>query len=134
MSDSKGASKGSADAFEHFRIGKKIPFEDCRTGDFINFSRQSGSGHAVVFCHYCDKDGNETDVYSSDVIGFYYISSQTGGIGYRIGIWKRKETVKFKPKFPVDSRIFRDKYLFCGRLFNPLDWNVGKDVKIPNRY
>ncbi|MDO9573853.1 MAG: hypothetical protein Q7I94_02570, partial [Candidatus Contubernalis sp.] len=65
-------------AVEKYGIGKRINrLEDVQPGDFIDFDRENGGGHAVVFINWIrEADGR--------IIGFKYWSSQgsTGGINY----------------------------------------------------
>ncbi len=65
-------------AVEKYGIGKRINrLEDVQAGDFIDFDRENGGGHAVVFINWIrEADGR--------IIGFKYWSSQgsTGGINY----------------------------------------------------
>ncbi|UNC90649.1 hypothetical protein [Candidatus Contubernalis alkaliaceticus] len=65
-------------AVEKYGIGKRITnLEDVQPGDFIDFDRENGGGHAVVFINWIkESDGR--------IIGLRYWSSQgsTGGINY----------------------------------------------------
>lgn len=67
-----------AEALEKYGLGKRITnLEELRQGDFMDFSRENNTGHAVVFMNWI-KEGNK-------IIGFKYWSSQqsTNGIGYK---------------------------------------------------
>lgn len=65
-------------AVEKYGIGKRINrLEDVKPGDFIDFDRENGGGHAVVFINWI-KEAN------GRIIGLRYWSSQgsTGGINF----------------------------------------------------
>ena len=64
-------------AMENLGIGRKIPFEQARPGDFVQFWRGK-SGHSAVFLNWVVEDGKK--------IGFQYRSTQksTDGIGNKI--------------------------------------------------
>lgn len=61
---------------ESYGLGYKIEdFEDMKAGDFLDYSRSTGSGHSVIFIDWVrDDDGK--------IIGFKYFSSNSGGVGY----------------------------------------------------
>ena len=64
-------------AIEKYGLGKRITdLSDAKAGDFIDFSRTNGTGHAVVLINWIKRDGK--------IIGLRYWSSQesTGGIAY----------------------------------------------------
>lgn len=69
------SSYNLAAAVEKYGIGRRIThFEDAKRGDFMDFSRTNGTGHAVVFLNWVyDRNGTIT--------GFDYWSSQGSGIG-----------------------------------------------------
>ena len=59
-----------------YGLGKKIDnLEDARAGDFLDFSRNNGTGHSVIFINWV-KDG------SGKITGFKYFSSNSRGVGY----------------------------------------------------
>ena len=64
-------------AVESLGIGRAVELADAKPGDFVQFWRQSGSGHSVVFLERVREDGV--------LVGFRYRSSQksTDGIGDR---------------------------------------------------
>ncbi|MEC8380895.1 MAG: hypothetical protein VXZ96_11265 [Myxococcota bacterium] len=69
---------GPADAVDNYGIGSLVSqWSDIRAGDFIQFWRNSGSGHNAIFIDW------EYDINDS-IIGFIYWSTQgsTDGIGY----------------------------------------------------
>ncbi len=84
--DGKINSYGTADAVSSFGMGTHVDFKDLTPGGVINLNRTK-TGHAVVFLAFLDKNCKETAVYSDDVIGFKYYSSQgsstNGGFDYR---------------------------------------------------
>ncbi|MCC5912441.1 MAG: hypothetical protein JJT76_18645 [Clostridiaceae bacterium] len=64
-------------AVEKYGVGKSIDrLQDARPGDFIDISRENGTGHTMVFLDWV-KEGNK-------IIGLKYWSSQqsTNGINY----------------------------------------------------
>lgn len=64
-------------AIEKYGLGRRITsFSSAKTGDFIDFSRSNGTGHAAVLIDWIKRDG--------EIIGLRYWSSQesTGGISY----------------------------------------------------
>ncbi len=69
-------SRGTGHTLERFGIGKQIAFSEAKAGDFINFNRTSGTGHAVVFLGYIDAAGKILNEYSTKVVGFRYFSAQ----------------------------------------------------------
>ena len=70
---------GPAEAVENYGIGEEVTdWSDIQPGDFVQFWRNSGSGHNTIFIDW------ETD-NQGEIIGVYYWSTQgsTDGIGYR---------------------------------------------------
>ncbi len=65
-------------AVQNLGIGREVPIEDARPGDFVQFWRASGSGHSVVLLRLIRRDGK--------LISIEYRSSQgsTNGIGNRV--------------------------------------------------
>jgi len=70
--------KQCALAAANLGIGREVPLEEARSGDFIQFWRASGTGHSVVLLRPIRRDGR--------LVGLEYRSSQgsTNGIGNRI--------------------------------------------------
>ncbi|MGH4052513.1 MAG: Ig-like domain-containing protein [Clostridium sp.] len=67
-----------AAAIEKYGLGTRITnLEEVRTGDFIDFSRTTGSGHTAVFINWIRDNNN--------IIGFKYWSTNvsTNGINYK---------------------------------------------------
>jgi len=62
---------------ESLGLGRAVPHEEARAGDFVQFWRHSGSGHQAVFVNWIYRGG--------EVVGLTYWSTQgsTRGIGYR---------------------------------------------------
>lgn len=75
-------------AIEKYGLGNRIyNLENLRPGDFMDFSRENNTGHAVIFINWIRKEGQ--------IIGFKYWSSQgsTNGISYK------EEYFNIKDKF-----------------------------------
>jgi hypothetical protein len=59
-----------------YGLGKKIDkLEDARPGDFLDFSRNNGSGHSVIFVNWVKDD-------TGKITGFKYFSSNSSGVGF----------------------------------------------------
>jgi len=78
-----GATDQSAEvqcglALEKLGVGKRVPADEARPGDFLQFWRTNKSGHSVVFLGWVTEGGRR--------LGFKYRSSQgsTKGIGDRV--------------------------------------------------
>jgi hypothetical protein len=70
-------SNNCAAAVEKYGLGRRITnFEEAEAGDFIDFSRENGTGHAAIFLNWIRENGQ--------IVGFEYWSSQpsTKGINY----------------------------------------------------
>ena len=82
-------------AVENLGIGRGVPLEDARPGDFVQLWRASGSGHSVVFLKWVEEDGAK--------VGFRYRSSQksTDGVGDR--------TEYFTDAAGLNGRVLRDE-------------------------
>ncbi|MBM4032397.1 MAG: hypothetical protein FJ291_11495 [Planctomycetes bacterium] len=65
-------------AAENLGIGRELPLDEARPGDFIQFWRAGGTGHSVVLLRPIRREGK--------LVGLEYRSSQasTNGIGNRI--------------------------------------------------
>lgn len=121
---------GSADALRHFGMGENIPFTDLLPGSFINLNRTTGTGHAVLFIAFIDKEGIEYDTWNSDVIGFLYFSSQggysegNGGLDYRYAIFSEygSPEMPYKRDTNVIYREDDQRYLNTGMAFHPDLW------------
>lgn len=71
------AQNNLALAIERYGLGQRITnLSAAKAGDFIDFSRTNGTGHAAVLINWIRQDG--------EIIGLRYWSSQesTGGIAY----------------------------------------------------
>lgn len=63
-------------AVEKYGVGKGITrLEDAKPGDFVDISRENGTGHTTVFINWV-KENNK-------IIGIKYWSSQSAGINYK---------------------------------------------------
>lgn len=130
MHDGTGSS-GTASALAKFSMGAELPFEELLPGDFINFDRASGSGHAVVFLGFIDADGEIQQNYSGQVVGFKYFSAQgkgkpDAGLGFR---WAYFDGFCPPPSAdrPRDCGIIKttnQKSFNAGYIFDPSDWKL----------
>ncbi len=97
---------GPADGVEFYGIGELVTdWNDVEEGDFIQFWRNSGSGHNAIFVDWeWDMDGN--------VIGFLYWSTQnsTDGIGYN------------SEYFGSGGSTVNPQYFFPARVYTPDNW------------
>ncbi len=104
-------SPGAVLALEEFGIGTRIKnLDEAQPGDFIQFWRNSGSGHSVIFIDWVKDD-------EGTITGLKYWSTQkaTDGIGYRI-----------EPVGEGEKDITRER-IFIGRLLPPDQWESGND-------
>jgi hypothetical protein len=81
--------------FEKRNWGKKVPFDEAKPGDFVQFWRNNKSGHSVIFLDW-EKDS------VGNIAGLKYRSSQTktDGIGDRV------EVIGIGPKELNRKRIY----------------------------
>jgi hypothetical protein len=130
-------STGAAYAFEHFGMGKRLPFKDLFPGTFINFNRTNKSGHGGVFLGFIDKDGNDLAVYSGAVAGFKYFSAQgakkpkpISGLGKRWAFFSDAGCPSNLPDGHLrDCGIIRSEehgLLVGGYVSIPTDWDKDK--------
>ena len=127
--NSKIAAGGSADAMRHFGMGMTVPFKELSPGALINLNRTTGTGHAVIFLAFIDKQGKEYTTWNAGVIGFKYFSSQggyatgAGGLDYRCAIFSQhgSPTMPYKRDLKV---IESDKQttLNTGIMYAPTRW------------
>jgi hypothetical protein len=134
-------SHGTAHALANFGMGdNSMKFEDLRPGGFIGFSRTTGTGHATAFIAFLDRDGNEYEIYPSnmsiEIIGFKYYSAQggydvgSGGMDYRWAIFDDYDTPT--PSFcsttkKCDKNVLlseRNDYLNIGMMWHPNKWTT----------
>ena len=97
---------GPADAVDNYGIGSLVSqWSDIQAGDFIQFWRNSGSGHNAIFIDW------EYDI-NDNIIGFVYWSTQgsTDGIGYNSEYFNDEDN-------PVDPNHF-----YATRVHMPEDW------------
>jgi hypothetical protein len=102
-----------ASAFEKFKIGRHVPFEEAKPGDIISFDREndrsdgleSRGGHVVVFLGFLDRNQNLVKPFDQKVVGFKFFSSQgdetSGGLGERWAYFKGFCPVVRGYKLPV---------------------------------
>lgn len=122
-------SYGTADALSKFGMGELVPFEKLTPGSFLNYSRTTKSGHAVVFLAFIDKDGKEYTTHNSSVIGFKYFSAQgvkdpaTAGFDYRYAIFSKHGCPEMPYKRDCDIIYSTSrKGLNAGRMWAPTSW------------
>lgn len=97
---------GVVTALENYGVGEQVTsWDDVQAGDFVQFWRNSGSGHSVIFVDW------ETDS-GGDIDGFRYWSTQSGtdGIGYNSEYFGTSGS-------SVDASTF-----FVARAAMPQDW------------
>jgi hypothetical protein len=125
-------SNGAADAFYNFGMGHKLAFKDLRPGSFLNFNRNNGSGHGVVFLGFLDRNGNDLKQYSDQVAGFKYFSSQGqkgaagSGFGYRWAFFSDVGCPTLSGGRKRDCGVIRSdspKLLNGGTVYNPKSWD-----------
>jgi hypothetical protein len=137
---SESDSPGTGYALDLLGLGRELPFEQLQPGDFITFSRSTGSGHAVVFIGFLTSSpGIPVDRFSGQVVGFKYFSAQgmgrpDGGFGYRNAYFAGKCPnprgkdddcniigLMIKP----DGSVVQSRSLFnSGEMFAPPSWDV----------
>ena len=97
---------GASEALEFWGLGEEVTdLQDLQPGGFVQFWRNSGSGHSVIFLDWeIDGDG--------DITGIYYWSCQgsTDGLG----------TVS--EYFGTGGSSIDPAYLYAGRAWMPVDW------------
>lgn len=130
-------SNGTAWAFKRFQLGEELKFDVLKAGDVINLNRDGGSGHAVIFLAYLDKNNKETARFTNDVRGFKYFSSQgkgkpDAGFGYRYGFFSGYCPSEGSINGVVrDCKIIRSnssRLLNVGRMWSPSEWRY-EDAK-----
>jgi len=97
---------GVVEAMENIGIGEQVTnLADLQPGDFLQFWRNSGSGHSTIFIDWeLDNDGY--------IIGIQYWSTQnsTDGIGYS------------SEYFGSSSSSLDPSYFYAARAWMPVDW------------
>jgi hypothetical protein len=97
---------GVVSAVENYGIGERVTnLEDVRPGDFLQFWRNSGSGHSNVFIQWERDDADR-------IIGVTYwsVQSSTGGIDYNTEY------------FGSGGSSVDPSYFFAARVYPPEDW------------
>jgi hypothetical protein len=101
-------------AVEELGIGREIPFEDARPGDFMQLWTVNKAGHSVVFLGW---------VYDTagKVVGIRYRSSQSKGIGDHavLLVHARPTLSSVDPQHVVVARLNRP---WWSRLLYPFFW------------
>ena len=123
-------SFGTADALSNFGMGDKIPFEQLKSGSFVNINRTTGTGHAVTFIGYINSSGTVLTDYNPSVIGFKYFSSQggatagNGGFDYRYAVFSKYGCPDNMPgKRDCNVIYSTDRtYLNTGMMLTPKYW------------
>jgi hypothetical protein len=103
---------GPGEALTAYGMGKRIEnFEDARFGDFLQFWRNSGSGHSVMFVKWIRDENN-------DIKGFEYWSAQkkTNGIGYN------------EEYFSGENSVDKDNF-YLSRLTDPTTWKSLEEIE-----
>jgi hypothetical protein len=97
---------GPAEAADNYGIGALVgQWNDIEAGDFLQFWRNSGSGHNVIFIDWeYDSEDN--------IIGFLYWSTQgsTNGIGYN------------SEYFGTSGSSVDPNHFYATRVYAPEDW------------
>jgi hypothetical protein len=135
-------SAGTAFTLQRFGMGRQIPFQELRAGDFINFNRTNHTGHAVVFIGFLKRGSIAPAVaFSSDVVGFRYFSAQgqgraDGGFGYRNAYFlnncpsprgRDDDCNIVGVTVRADGRVVQSQRLFnTGTMFAPERWRVAE--------
>lgn len=71
-----GKGDSPREAIVYYGLGRAIDnWEEAKAGDFMDISRNSGSGHSVIFIEWLRDD-------SGRISGLKYFSSQKSGVGY----------------------------------------------------
>lgn len=99
---------GVVTALENYGLGEQVrSWSDVEPGDFVQFWRNSGSGHSVIFMDW------ETNS-SGDVSGFRYWSTQssTDGIAYN------------SEYFGTTGSSVNASYFFVARALMPSEWSA----------
>jgi len=110
-----GRGDSPREAIVYYGLGQAIDnWEEAKTGDFMDISRNNGSGHSVIFIEWQRDDSNK-------ITGLKYFSSQSNGVGYAT-------------EFSSDSggKVLRE-YIHIGRVGRIEDHKPFKRSQIPNR-
>ncbi|MEW5951091.1 MAG: hypothetical protein AB1637_04295 [Elusimicrobiota bacterium] len=129
-------SYGTADALRNFGMGEIRTFDSLKPGAFVNINRTNGTGHAVLFIGYIDKQGKLQDNLDANTIGFRYFSSQgtkeSGGLDYRNAIFSQYGCPEMDFKRDCNVIYSQDqKYLNTGMMFHPKFWKMPKPTLSP---
>ena len=129
-------SSGTASALLRFKLGTQVPFAQLQPGSFINLNRTNGSGHAVVFLSFIDKDGNDLPSYSAAVKGFRDFTVQgegsaDAGFTYRWAYFDPYCPAK-NPNKPRDCGVIsssNQSLLNTGYMYDPQQWPDAQKIQ-----
>lgn len=122
---------GTHDALILFGMGQGVKFSDAAPGDFVNFSRNNGSGHAAVFLSYLKADFEETETFGPDVMGFKYFSAQgsgEAGLDYRYAYFDGYCPARRPAPTRRDCGVLKSDNaatFSMARLYAPSHWRTG---------
>lgn len=124
-------SFGTGHALEQFGLGEQKNFSQLISGDFVNFSRVNGSGHAVVFMGFINSDNQDAVLFDKNVIGFKYFSAQgkgkpDAGFAYRYAYFDGNCPQPTAGR-SRDCGVIRsdNKVLFnAGSMYHPMMWKI----------
>jgi hypothetical protein len=123
-------SAGTADAINHFGIGKHVAFKDLQPGAFVNINRTTGTGHSVTFLGFIDIKGNDVPEYNSRVVGFRYFGSQgkgkkgQGGFSYRYAFFSKFGCPEVPYQRDCNVIYSEDQHLLnTGEILDPRLWD-----------
>ena len=129
-------SLGTAHALQNFGMGTVEDFRNLKPGDFVNLNRNNRTGHAVVFLDYLDAKGEGLEIFSKEVAGFKYFSSQgnesNGGYGYRYAFFSDAKCPILNGGRKRDCGIIRSNnsaLLHVGRMSHPSDWKKAQALE-----
>jgi len=110
-----GKGDSPREAIEYYGLGTKImDFEQAKPGDFMDISRNNGSGHSVIFIEWMrDAQGKIT--------GLKYFSSNSRGVGYLAEYFSDS-----------GGKVMRE-HIHIGRVGRIEDYKKFDRTKIPNR-
>lgn len=129
-------SYGTADALRNFGMGEIKTFDSLKPGAFVNINRTNGTGHAVLFIGYIDKQGRLQENMDSNTIGFRYFSSQgtkdSGGLDYRNAVFSQYGCPEMDFKRDCNVIFSQDqRYLNTGMMLSPRYWKLPKPTLSP---
>ena len=107
----------SAQAFATPGIGEELPesrWDEVRAGDYVNLSRSTGSGHAVIFVRWIEQSGTR--------VGLRYYGCNTSGDSCSDSGDSLNNSGNSGPSFATEyfegyGGTVLPAYLFIGRVF-----------------